>query len=247
MTSKLYGIGVGPGDPELLTIKAKNILERVDIIYTPVSKKNRDSKALSIISEVIDLKNKRIEKLLFPMVNKIQIKKKYWHKNSRKIKSDLKNDLEAAFITIGDPMLYSTYINILNNLNNKFPEIKIETIPGITSINAASARYNIPLAQKNEKLMVLPEIPDISCLENIIEEFDNIVVLKISKNYNKLIKMLTNFGLKDEFVFISKCGYSEEFITNDIKTLKNKEIEYLSLVICKQGKDVSQYISQEEY
>ncbi|MFW6006409.1 MAG: precorrin-2 C(20)-methyltransferase [Halanaerobiales bacterium] len=246
MTKKLYGIGVGPGDPELLTIKAKKILEKVDIIYTPISSKGKESRALGIITDIINRENTRIEKLLFPMSKNKNVKEKYWQKNSKKINSDLDRVEEVAYITIGDPLFYSTYIYILDNIKKQFPEINIETIPGITSISAGAARFNIPLAQKKEKLMILPDIPDIIRLKNIIEEFDNIVILKVSRNYEKLIELLEEFNLKDNFVFISECGYPQEFITCDIEELKNNKIEYLSLVICKQGKNISEYISREE-
>ena len=103
MEAKLFGIGVGPGDPELMTIKAKRILNEVDIIFTPVSLENKKSRALEIIEDIIDYED-RIKKLVFPMSADQTKKKKYWKRNTQIIIDKLKENKKLAFITIGDPL-----------------------------------------------------------------------------------------------------------------------------------------------
>ena len=246
-SGKLYGVGVGPGDPELMTIKAKNILEKVDIIYTPISRKNKESKALKIAEKIVNCKEK-VQKLLFPMTKNKDEKEKHWQNNAQKIITDLKNKKAVAFITIGDPLLYSTYIYILNHLKKgefkgDFTDINslIETVPGVTSINTSSARLNLPLAAGDEKLLVLPDIPNNKNLGNLIKDFDNVVILKVSKNIEKIMDFLEEFNYDNKFAFISRCGYQEEFITTDVEELKHRDIDYLSLIIFK--KDVELQIN----
>ncbi|MFW6269761.1 MAG: precorrin-2 C(20)-methyltransferase [Bacillota bacterium] len=232
MSKKLYGVGVGPGDPELMTLKAVRILKEVDVIYTPVTKKSRDSKAFRILEKKVACKQKT-KKLVFPMIYDRQKLEQAWRKNTEEIMASLSQGKQVAFITIGDPLFYSTYIYLLEKIKGRNSEVDIETIPGITSFQAASARANLPLAQKKERLIVLPEIPDQKETPDILANFSRIIILKVSRDYEKLITFLKENDLTEDFLFVSKCGYPEETIITEIKDLPEEKIDYLSLVICK--------------
>ena len=140
-TGKLFGVGVGPGDPELLTIKAVRVIKEADIIFTAASTKNRYSLAVEIATPYIS-PSTRIEKLSFPMTKDEKEVETAWIHNAKQIAEQLKKGKNAVFLTLGDPTTYSTFGYILKKMECIMPQADIETIPGITSFHAASARLN---------------------------------------------------------------------------------------------------------
>ncbi|PRX29846.1 precorrin-2 C20-methyltransferase /cobalt-factor II C20-methyltransferase [Orenia metallireducens] len=236
MAGRLYGLGIGPGDPELLTLKAKRILEEVDLICTPQSSKDKRSVALNIVEEVVDCQG-RVKYLLFPMTNDRAKLRLAWDRAAEEIIELLESGQDVAFITLGDPLLYSTYIYILERVREK--EFEVETVPGITSINACSARLNLPLAEGKEKVMIIPTAYDCDDLAEILTSYENVVLMKVSKNYEEIVRMLEKLDLVENGVFISRCGQDGEFITRDLRSLIGEKIDYLSMIIVKRKYSVS--------
>ena len=234
MTAKLYGVGVGPGDSDLLTIKALEVLQEVDYICAPQSGNKKDSLALEIVKEKVDIESKVI-KLNFPMsYNKNELDQAH-SVAALKIKKKLAKGKDLAFITLGDPLFYSTYIYILNKLNinlNK-SEIDIKTIPGITSVSACSAKNNLPLAENDENVAIISKVKNKNQLRNILNMFENVVVLKLSRNFEKIYEILDELNLKENAIVTSRCGQKEETVITDITKLNKKNINYLSLLITK--------------
>ena len=140
-TGKLFGVGVGPGDPELLTMKAVRVIKTADVIFTAASSKNAYSLAVEIAAPYIST-DVPVNILSFPMTKDIRIVEAAWIENAQIIADTLKQGLNAVFLTLGDPTTYSTFGYILKKMNCVMPEADIETIPGITSFHAASARLN---------------------------------------------------------------------------------------------------------
>lgn len=218
---KFYGIGVGPGDPDLITLKAVKLLQTVDVVVAPFSKNKSIAEKIAkphIKGEILNLK--------FPMVKDEKILKSFWDKNAEKIKALLLDGKDVAFITLGDPMIYSTYIYVLERLC----EFDIETIPGITSFCAASARLNMPIATGKETFVVVPTAePDV--IEKVLKNFNNVVLMKVSKGFNLIAKMLKDNGF--EAGFVSRCCHDNERISYNLDELKGDKIDYLSLIIGK--------------
>ncbi|OCL26130.1 precorrin-2 C(20)-methyltransferase [Orenia metallireducens] len=230
MAGRLYGLGIGPGDPELLTLKAKRILEEVDLICTPQSSKDKRSVALDIVEEVVDCQG-RVKYFFFPMTKDKLKLNQAWDKAAEEIIELLKLDQDVAFITLGDPLLYSTYIYILERVRGK--EFEVETVPGITSINACSARLNLPLAEGREKVLIIPAAYDCDDLEEILTSYENVVLMKVSKNYEEIVNLLEKLDLVENGVFISRCGQEKEFISRNLRSLIGEKIDYLSMIIVK--------------
>ncbi|KXS43887.1 MULTISPECIES: precorrin-2 C(20)-methyltransferase [unclassified Candidatus Frackibacter] len=233
MAGKFYGVGVGPGDPELMTLKAKRVLEEVDIICTPKSAVGKESIALSIVEEVLggDLE---IKELIFPMTHNQDKLNKFWDEATAEIKEELEQEKDVAFITIGDPLLYSTYIYVLRRLE-KNTDIEIETVPGINSYSACSAAMNRPLAEKNETVAIIPAAYDYDNLDEILANFDNTVLMKVARNFDDIVAKLDKVGITENSFYASRCGREDEFITTDLKSLCGEDLDYLSMVITKQS------------
>jgi precorrin-2/cobalt-factor-2 C20-methyltransferase len=227
----LYGIGVGPGDPELITLKALHILERVPQVFAAASTKNDYSLALNIVRHYIA--QAEVEPLYFPMTSDRQVLAGAWEANAEKVLKVLQRGLDAAFLTIGDPLTYSTYGYLLRTVKNIDPDIKAITIPGITSYNAAAALANIPLTEGEESFYLVSGARGGDRLREAIATSDNVVMLKTYRHFDKIYETLEELQLLDCATCISMCGLSGETVAHDLRPLKNHKMPYLSLIIIK--------------
>jgi precorrin-2/cobalt-factor-2 C20-methyltransferase len=208
---KLFCIGCGPGDPELLTIKALNLIKEADVIFVPTSKSDKPSIALSIVSQFIN-KTTKIVNLVFPMVKDKNSLKEYWKKNTIEISEMVRTGKKTLYLTVGDPSLYSTWIYIHRELKNNHQDIEVEIIPGITSIFAFAAESKISLVEGDEHLSVVPACYDLNKVKNTVKSSDTIVFLKDGRYFDNVIDMLSETGFSDE---------SQIAIAQDVSTQKN--------------------------
>ena len=229
---KLYGIGLGPGDPGLVTLKAREILEEVDIIFAPKGSEDGESCARSIVEAVIQ-KPKTFVELTFPMTRDRAVLNRYWGRAAKEIATQIDKGKDAAFITIGDPFIYSTYVYLLKTLRRNFPDIAVETIPGVSSFNAASARAHIPLVEGDERLAVVPVRHDLKGLKEALEGFDTVVLMKVGSKLKKIVRLLKDMKLIKMAFLVSHVGHRDEKITRDLASLKGRKAGYLSCVIVK--------------
>ncbi len=229
---KLYGVGIGPGDPKLLTIRAKEILNTVDIIFVPKAKDDGRSCARSIV-ESITSKPKRFIELTFPMTTDKKKLESHWLGAARRIVKELKMKRTAAFVTIGDPFIYSTYIYLLETLRNNFPGVIVETVPGVTSFNAAAASCGLPLLKGNQRLAILPVTMGLKDLRLMLKKFDTVVLMKIGSRLGKVIRLLKRAGLIKNSILVSHAGQAGEKIVRDLSSLKAERAGYLSVIIVK--------------
>lgn len=230
---RLYGIGIGPGDPKLLTLKAKEILDRVDLVFCPKGDEGSTSWARSIVQSTTAAPKKFVE-LTFPMTRDKEVLRAYWQKAAERIAAEMAKGKEGAFITLGDPFIYSTYIYLLKTLRRDFPHIEVETIPGITAFNAAAARAQVPLVQGEERLAVLPVTKTLKGLREAFAVFDTVILMKVGSKLDRVIPLLKELNLLKSSVLISRLGHPEERIISDLSSLKGDNREgYLSVIIVK--------------
>ena len=238
MTTKsgtLYGIGVGPGDPELITLKAIKVLHRVPYIFAASSTKNDYSVALNIVR--CHLNGAGIEHLPFPMSKDPQVLQAAWEANARRVLEVLDAGRDAGFVTLGDPLTYSTFGYLLKTLKQLRPEVPIVTIPGITSYSAAAALTHIPLTEGEESFYLVSGALGAAKLKEVIDRSDNIVMLKTYRYFDEIYQALEERGLLDWTTCISRCGLDGETVVENLRDLKGRELPYLSMIIIKkQGK-----------
>ncbi len=227
---KLYGVGVGPGDPELLTLKAVRVIQEVDVIFAASSSKNDHSLAVEIAKPHI-AKFANIIFLSFPMTSDKKITQKAWDKNARQIADVLKQGLHIAFLTLGDPLTYSTFGYVLKSLNTVMPHADIETIPGITSFHAASARLNRTLVEAEESLLITSGAYGGEQLRNCPQSVQNIVMMKAYKNVCDINTALKDKGFRENSVAISRCGREGEEIIDNIDMLEARKPDYWTLIL----------------
>ncbi|MDL2260216.1 precorrin-2 C(20)-methyltransferase [Deltaproteobacteria bacterium OttesenSCG-928-K17] len=233
-TGILYGIGVGPGDPELLTIKAARVLGGVDLIFTAASPGNDYSIAQQIAESHIK-PGTEVRRLDFPMVGDEKTLTAAWSKNANEIAEVLNSGRSAAFLTLGDPLTYSTYGYVLPYLNEKLPQGSVVTIPGITSYQLAAARRNLPLVTGLESLTIMSGVEEPEKLGELLDKTDNVAILKTYKSYDGIVAMLKKKGLLSKATLFSKVGLPDEEIRTDLEKNPVSAPPYLSLMIVKTG------------
>ena len=236
MPGKFYGIGVGPGDPELLTFKAYKALEQTEILCVPKSSGDKDSLALSVVSKMLPREFNNLE-LHFPMSMDPNILKESWDKAGQAVAQSLLEGNTVAFVTIGDPMFYSTYGYLLRYLKNNHPEIETQTIPGITAFSACASYLQIPLVEAEETVAIIPAAYGLDKYRDVLAKFDNIVLMKVNRRFNDILATLDQLGLKEKAVYISRVGYPDQFTTRDLDSLADKKLDYMSLIIVQKRRD----------
>jgi precorrin-2/cobalt-factor-2 C20-methyltransferase len=227
----LYGLGVGPGDPDLITVKALEILRRVSNIFAASSTKNHYSLAQNIVRK--HLPRADVERVAFPMTRDKAILRPAWEKGARRVLEVLDAGNDAAFVTLGDPLTYSTFCYLLRTVKSISPETKVVTVPGVTSYHAAAAASNIPLTKGEESFHLISGAMGGSQLRKIIETSDNVVMLKTYRHFDNIYQTLEELGLLDQAVCISRCGLDGETVVENIRSLRGKKMPYLSLIIIK--------------
>ena len=238
MWGRFFGIGIGPGDPELLTVKAVRLLAEADVIYVPKARTKAESLARKIVAGYVDSEEKFCE-VEFTMGKTAKELKSSYDLSAQRIIGDLRQGKQVAYLTLGDPMLYSTYIYLTEALRRQCPDIAIETVPGIPSFGAAAALANISLAEKNERVIILPVPEDLTDLKNILRRFDTVILLKVAKKLAEVIDLLGECDCINNAVFISHAGLENQTIERDLKRLRLEENEqgYLSIIIVKRPRE----------
>jgi len=231
MAGKLYAIGVGPGDPELMTIKAVEILKTVGHVFAPVSRNNGGSIAYDIAKKYIP-EQTPISFLLFPMLKDKEQLGGQWMDNYRAIEHVIRQGVDCAFITLGDSSTYSTFAVLQRHFIRYAPDVSIETIPGITSYAFAAAQAGMPLVEGNEIISIVSGNDEPERVSEIIDCADTVVFLKTYRNRDRLLKIIDAKGLAGNCTYVQKCGLDGEDIVHDVEKLSGSP-EYLSLIVLK--------------
>lgn len=230
--AKFYGIGVGPGDPKLLTLKAVETIQMLDVIISPISEKKKESIAFNIAKSYIPEGIETVE-LLFPMVDDKEALVSAWKNNAEIVSQLVSSGKNVGFLTLGDPCVYSTYMYLVPYVKSN--GVEIETIPGITSFCAVAADQNIPIAEWEEEICIIPLKHESDSLERALDQFSNVIVMKPSHDVERLATALKTRGLESSFKLISKCTTEHSNVVDTVDALEAGSIPYLSTMIIKKN------------
>lgn len=210
----LYGIGTGPGDPELLTIKATRIIKAASVIFAPNNKGT--NLALDTAKEYIG--DKKVVLIDFPMG---KVTKEDYIEAAEIIFRKIPSGEIGTFLTIGDPMIYSTFIYVMDELEGK--DIEIHIIPGIPSFVAAASASKVPITVKGDNFLLCDELN-----EDLLLNINSIAILKTFKNKDNLIKTLEENNI--EYTYIKRASMKNQQILKD-KEIILKDRDYISLIL----------------
>jgi precorrin-2/cobalt-factor-2 C20-methyltransferase len=230
MLGTLYGLGVGPGDPELITVKAFRKLKESPVIAYPKKQRGSKSYAQKIIEVYFQPNEKEMLGLVFPMTKDPEILEKKWNETVESVWEKLQEGKDVAFVTEGDPLLYSTFIHMMRLMKERHPEAAIEVVPGISSVNGAASRLGIPLADGDEHVAIVPARDDYETMKKVIADNDCVIFIKVAKVIDLMLQILRELDLLHKASVVTKVTSDEEIIWK-ADELEGAELEYLTLMV----------------
>ncbi|MBN8203229.1 MULTISPECIES: precorrin-2 C(20)-methyltransferase [Bacillaceae] len=226
----LYGLGVGPGDPELITVKAFRKLQESPVIAYPKKLRGSKSYAHRIVDMYINPEEKEMLGLVFPMTKDEDTLRAEWTKSAEAIYGFLSQGKDVAFVTEGDPMLFSTFIHLMKLMQAMHPDVPIETVAGISSFNGSVNRLGIALADGDDHVAMIPATENMEEMRRVIETHDAIVFIKVAKVLDEMLNLLEEMDLLDKTHVVTKVTSDEEVIWN-VHELRGAELNYLSCMV----------------
>lgn len=231
---RLFGVSLGPGDPGLITRHAFALLQRDDAYWTyPVRRRNAESHALQIALQSGLALPEEHTPLVFPMTHDSEILAGYWLQAAETVQARLLSGQDVLFLVEGDASTYSTFSHLARTLLALDETVLIETIPGVSSFNAAAASFGIPLADTDETVAIIPAGYGIAMIERLLDDFDTLVLLKVKPLLDEIVDLLERRNLLIHSAFIEKAGTEFERIERDIAVLRGEKVNYLSLLLVK--------------
>lgn len=235
---QLYLVGVGPGDPELMTYKALRILKACRVWAVPMARENSGSSALDIASGLVPGDpGREILSLCFPM-KKVFLEQETdsqllaaWGKSADAVIGRLDQGMDVAFPTLGDPALYSTAFYLLAMIREQRPQTQVTVVPGIAAMSACAARQTLPLALGNDVLAVVPAAFEDERLRSILTSLDSVVLMKVHRRLDTLLDLLEELGLTDQAVLTERSGLPGERVWLDVRAARGQKLHYFSTMI----------------
>lgn len=241
MQGKFYVVGVGPGDPQLITMKAATILKQSDVWFVPSAFENGGSMALKIVNGLLNSKGKTVLSHRFPMKmvyrgdSPTPEVKSSWQKAAQTIMSYLESGQDVVFPTLGDPAIYSTSFYVLETLQEYGSPFLTEIIPGVSSLGAASAAATVPLCLGDERLSLIPATFGNDQIRELIDMSDVLVFMKVHKVMKSLIALLDEFNLVDNAVLVERCSLEEQRVWTNIRDVVDLDLHYFSTMVVRKG------------
>ena len=226
--ARLVGVGVGPGDPELLTLKAVRLIRAADVVFAPVRRAGERSLALEIVTEHLDERRQQVVVVPFPE----SLDGESWERAAEQVAEALGADRCGAFLTEGDPLLFGSFGHVAAALRKLRPDLEIEIVPGVSSVTAAAAAAGVALADYDDRLAVVPAKARLAAVERALIEFDCVVILKVGRVLGDLLALLDRLGLGERAVYVRRCGWPDQQIVKDVRSLApSPPRDYFALLI----------------
>jgi precorrin-2/cobalt-factor-2 C20-methyltransferase len=234
-----WGVGVGPGDPELMTLKAARVLAEVDWIFCPAESTEKAGFAAHIVAS-LGLPSEKIRPSILSMSRQGGAAQQGYRRAAEAIVTQLRQGRSAAWITEGDPLFYSTFPPIAEEVCRLCSEVRINIVPGVSSVHAAAARIGVPLAQLGEVMAVLPASYGLERLPMLLDSCTTVALLKAHSMIGPLLEQLGDRTKHIQTFYIEKVGMSEERVATDLHSLLGQKLPYFSLVLLRRKDQVTE-------
>jgi len=238
-TGIFYGIGVGPGDPELITVKGARLIAACGCVVVPTSRMKKVSIALNIARRYISAGAEIVEQI-YPMSSDKALLQEKWSQAAGDVLARLRKPQDVCFLTLGDPLFYSTHIYLLRCLKALDPDLKTVTVPGIMAMGAASAVTDFPLGEAKKPVTVVPTADDLTATRRAIEGGGNVVLMKVGDRLQPILALLEELDVIDRAVFVAKAGQDDQVVATDLRALNTSDPKtgYLSIILIDADKEV---------
>jgi precorrin-2/cobalt-factor-2 C20-methyltransferase len=229
--SALVGVGVGPGDPELVTVKAVRVLESADVVVVPVMDLAEQGRAEHTVRA--NVQHDRVQRLLFALDDRggvTEARRTAWKSAADEVARLLRETRgTVAFATIGDPNVYSTFTYLADAVRERLPDVVVSTVPGITAMQDLAARSGTVLCEGTESLALLPLTAGVPAFEEALQHFDTVVAYKGGRHMPAVLEVLRRHDREDDAVFGAALGLADEQVGPAAEV--EGEAPYLSTVL----------------
>jgi precorrin-2/cobalt-factor-2 C20-methyltransferase len=231
----LYGISVGPGDPELITLKGLRSLQQVPVVAFPAGIQGKPGIAQQIVAQWLSPNQVQLA-LTFPYVQDMAVLKAAWQAAAQQVWQYLRQGQDVAFTCEGDVSFYSTFTYLAQTLQQLHPEALIKLVPGVCSPMAAAAALGLPLTIRQERLVVLPALYTLGELEAVLDWADVVVLMKVSSVYEQVWQVLQQRGLLDNTWIVERATLPDMVIYSDLRDRPTLKLPYFTLLIVQVSK-----------
>jgi precorrin-2/cobalt-factor-2 C20-methyltransferase len=231
MSGMLIGVGVGPGDPELLTLKGLRALKEADEVFVPVGDTGEVGRAEAVVRAHLD--PNRVRRLLFALSGDAEARIHNWTNAAREVAEPLREGKTCAFATIGDPNFYSTF-TYLSRAVKDISKVNVETVPGVTAMQDLASKSGTVLLMGDEKLALLPFTAGKMALQSALEGFETVVCYKGGARLGEVLEVAEKSGRLEDGIYGSRLGMQGEEIVW-AKEMVGREGTYLSAVVFTRG------------
>ena len=228
---RLYGVGVGPGAPDLITLRALAILRSVDVLALPRASDWGESVAWSIVAPALAGSAAERLFLTFPMSRDPARLRPALGRAMDAIGVRLRDGRSVAFVTEGDPSLYSTFVYVAAEARQRWPAIELEVVPAVSSPMAVAAVTGVPLADGQERIAILPAAYGVADLDAILRAFDTVVLMKIGPEMPAIVAALERARLLDRAVFVARATMKDQRVVRDLGQVERERGDCFSMVI----------------
>jgi precorrin-2/cobalt-factor-2 C20-methyltransferase len=228
----LYGVGVGPGAPDLLTLRAQRVLREAQVLILPRGNEHAGSMAWRIARPSVgEVDGQERLYLTFPMSKDPARLRPAWERAFDEIGARLERGLSVAFLTEGDPSLYSSFIYLAREAPRRWPQVRVEVVPGVSSLAAVPAMARLPLADGQERIAIVPANYGVDDLVRVLETFDTVVLMKIGAEMPNVLAALDRTGLVDKAVYVSRATMEEQRIETDVRRVTQEYGDCFAMVV----------------
>jgi precorrin-2/cobalt-factor-2 C20-methyltransferase len=230
--ARLYGVGVGPGAPDLLTLRAQRVLREAAVLVLPRSTDHGGSMAWRIARPVVgDVDGQERLSLTFPMSKDPARLRPAWDRALAEIGARLTRGRTVAFLTEGDPSLYSSFIYLAREAPRRWPGVEVDIVPGVSSLAAVPAVAGVPLADGQERIAIVPANYGLDDLTRVLEAFDTVVLMKIGSEMPNVLAALERTGLVDRATFVSRATMPDQRIERDLRAVGEAYGDCFAMVV----------------
>jgi len=228
----LYGISVGSGDPELITLKGLRILKQSPVVAFPAGIEGKPGMAQQIVAQWLESHQVQLA-LTFPYVQDMVTLTQSWQIAAEQVWHYLHLGQDVAFVCEGDVSFYSTFTYLSQMLQQQHPKSVVQTVPGVCSPMAAASVLGMPLAVRQERLAVLPALYNVGELETILDWADVVVLMKVSSVYPEVWEVLRRRQLLEHAAVVARATLPEQVIYENLCDRPTLKLPYFSLLIVK--------------